>query len=769
MSQGRGVDAESRYPGLLQSLHWAIAALFCVQIALIAVLHQLQSMELGRFVLEAHRVSGTAVLLLVLARLAIVPWIRPPKSPAGLPAWQRISAHAVHAVMFAGLLAQPILGILTAWARGDTVALLGMVTLPQVVAVSHEQGLRLETIHRWVAYGLTGLLAVHLCAILFNRLVRRASVLERMLPAPPEGRLVNRAPVALQLATACGAILLLTTAAGLYGAGQYKDFKARQAQFDETEVAVLDDLRAAQVAQKGVSVLLADPATAAGAEATVAAEAAAATLAALPARLTDPDARQAAQAAAASAARIAQGQRSSALAAETDAQLQTAADAQFARVLMGRLDISEAAAKGHDMIILALFPTLVVGGVLAFLLSRSILSALARMRRVVQAVERGESLASMVVHGGGDFARLMRDIARMRDAVEARQREAAEAELGRQAELDRLARERREEEAEAMRQRAAEQAAVVQELADNLAALARGDLRARIAGPFEPGYDRIRVDFNEAVSSLRSLIDEIGSTTSELDGDTAGVARAAQELSRRSESEAASLRETSSSLDEVTRGVEQAAQGAQKVATAAHVARSEVEGSSEIVGRTVAAMGEIKSASEQIGVIIGVIDEIAFQTSLLALNAGVESARAGESGKGFAIIAQEVRALAERSATAAREIKGLIAASHEKVALGAELVGQAGEALQRVVEKVSDIDLLVGGIARSTAEQSDRLSSVNRAISQIDRIVAQNAAMVEETTASAANLQRGAQTLSRLMLRFVTPDAGEPKRRAVNA
>jgi methyl-accepting chemotaxis protein len=319
-----------------------------------------------------------------------------------------------------------------------------------------------------------------------------------------------------------------------------------------------------------------------------------------------------------------------------------------------------------------------------------------------------------------------------------------------------------------VRVRAEAQSRIVAKLAESLAALARGDLSARIDGAFGEGYERIRTDFNAAVAALRTMIDEIGVTTHALDGDTAGVARAADELSRRTERQAMNLRETSGALDEVTRHVEQSARGARDAAAAAHAARQEVESSSEVVSKTVEAMGEIKHASDQIGVIIGVIDEIAFQTSLLALNAGVESARAGDAGKGFAIIAQEVRALAERSATAAKEIKALVADSQDKVALGADLVARAGQALGRVVGKVGDIDAVVGGIAHASAEQADRLSGVNTAIAQIDRIVAENAAMVEETTASAASMRRGAQTLSGLVGRFSTPEAPAPARLVVN-
>ena len=165
-------------------------------------------------------------------------------------------------------------------------------------------------------------------------------------------------------------------------------------------------------------------------------------------------------------------------------------------------------------------------------------------------------------------------------------------------------------------------------------------------------------------------------------------------------------------------------------------------------------MSEIEKSSGQIGQIIGVIDEIAFQTNLLALNAGVEAARAGEAGKGFAVVASEVRALAQRSADAAKEIKGLIDASSAHVASGVSLVGETGQALQRIAERVMEIDTLVADIAASSEQQARGLAEVNIAVGEMDQVTQQNAAMVEQATAASHTLKTEMLHLAELMGRF---------------
>jgi methyl-accepting chemotaxis protein len=172
------------------------------------------------------------------------------------------------------------------------------------------------------------------------------------------------------------------------------------------------------------------------------------------------------------------------------------------------------------------------------------------------------------------------------------------------------------------------------------------------------------------------------------------------------------------------------------------------------VRQAVAAMSEIEQSAQQISQIIGVIDEIAFQTNLLALNAGVEAARAGDAGRGFAVVASEVRALAQRSAEAAKEIKVLISSSTQQVGQGVHLVGETGEALQRIVGRVAEIDSLVGEIAASAQEQATGLAEVNGAVNQMDQVTQQNAAMVEESTAASHALANEAEALAGSVARF---------------
>src|SRR5690606_2699438 len=183
-------------------------------------------------------------------------------------------------------------------------------------------------------------------------------------------------------------------------------------------------------------------------------------------------------------------------------------------------------------------------------------------------------------------------------------------------------------------------------------------------------------------------------------------------------------------------------------------ARVGAEKSGAVVREAVEAMAQIEKSSQQIGQIIGVIDEIAFQTNLLALNAGVEAARAGDAGKGFAVVASEVRALAQRSAEAAKEIKDLISTSTHQVDQGVDLVGQTGSALEKIVAQVGEITGLVTEIAASAREQSTGLAEVNTAVNQMDQVTQQNAAMVEQSTAASHHLAQEADELAGLVAKF---------------
>ncbi len=301
---------------------------------------------------------------------------------------------------------------------------------------------------------------------------------------------------------------------------------------------------------------------------------------------------------------------------------------------------------------------------------------------------------------------------------------------------------------------AKESALVVSSLAEGLERLAQGDLTFRVTADFPGDYAKLKNDFNGAMGSLQETMKVIAASTDGLRTGADEIAHASDDLSRRTEQQAASLEETAAALDELTATVRRTASGARQASDVVSTTRGEATHSGQVVHQAVSAMGEIEKSSGQISQIIGVIDEIAFQTNLLALNAGVEAARAGEAGRGFAVVAQEVRALAQRSAEAAKEIKTLISSSTQQVSQGVSLVGQTGEALQRIVAKVGEIDALVTEIAASAAEQATGLNEVNTAVNQMDQVTQQNAAMVEQSTAATHSLKGETAELVRLMARF---------------
>ena len=301
---------------------------------------------------------------------------------------------------------------------------------------------------------------------------------------------------------------------------------------------------------------------------------------------------------------------------------------------------------------------------------------------------------------------------------------------------------------------ATERVRAVNDIAGALAQLAQNNLERRIDTAFVPAFERLRLDFNLALGNLSATVRQIAEGAGAIQSGVEAMSSSTDDLSRRTEQQAASLEETAAALDQITATVKKSAEGATHAREVVAVADQDARQSTAVVGEAVAAMDAIARSSRQIAEIIGVIDEIALQTNLLALNAGVEAARAGDAGRGFAVVAAEVRALAQRSAEAAKQIKALISASSAQVDHGVRLVAETGRALQRIMAQVNEINGVVGEIAAGAREQAIGLDEINAAINQMDQMTQQNAAMVGEATAAGHSLSQETAQLNDLVGQF---------------
>ncbi|PJE33416.1 Methyl-accepting chemotaxis protein III [Pseudooceanicola marinus] len=318
------------------------------------------------------------------------------------------------------------------------------------------------------------------------------------------------------------------------------------------------------------------------------------------------------------------------------------------------------------------------------------------------------------------------------------------------------------------RETSEQQQLVVDALKVGLRKLADGDLTSSIRQPFRPEYEQLRSNFNQAVEALHEAMGAVVQNANSISGEAGEISNAADDLAQRTEKQAATLEQTAAALDELTASVKSAAAGADQASQIAATAQGKAETGGAVARQAVEAMDAIKSSSKEISKITSVIDDIAFQTNLLALNAGVEAARAGDAGRGFAVVATEVRALAQRSSEAAREINQLISASGGHVKSGVDLVDRTGDALGEIVTSVVDISKRVASIAASAREQATGLNEINAAVNDLDQVTQQNAAMFEETTAASHALTSEANALVEASARFRVdmPAPAGPRRRS---
>ncbi|CAD7024079.1 methyl-accepting chemotaxis protein [Pseudorhizobium endolithicum] len=416
-------------------------------------------------------------------------------------------------------------------------------------------------------------------------------------------------------------------------------------------------------------------------------------------------------------------------------------------------DEGQVLASARDLAYWAIFATLavlLVMGVVGTYIAARLTRPLTELAKLMNRLNDGDKSIVVDYVGRGD------EVGTMARALESFRQGALDKER-----MEDEAHRKSEELDEERQQREAEKAASAREieeavsaLATGLAALSRGKLDQRITKAFAPSLDHLRHDFNNSLAGLEATIASIGSSVTTIRAGSSELKMASDDLSRRTERQAAALEEAAAALAEMTGAVNSALT---RCETAVDVAADTLKGahtSTDVVRNAIQAMERIESSSSKIRQIIDVIDQIAFQTNLLALNAGVEAARAGEAGKGFAVVAQEVRELAQKSATAARDIGALITASASDVENGVALVLKTGESLEHIQGNIQSINEHIGAIVGSSREQSSRLNEINSAVSGLDQVTQQNAAMVEETSASAHSLANEAEVLNEQISHF---------------
>lgn len=314
--------------------------------------------------------------------------------------------------------------------------------------------------------------------------------------------------------------------------------------------------------------------------------------------------------------------------------------------------------------------------------------------------------------------------------------------------------------------RAAEQGLVVSAIAQGLRKLASGNLGGRIAATFPPAFEPLRIDFNQALVDLDALVGRVARASRQIRNGTSEIRTASEDLAHRTEAQASTVEHAMATISALVGVARDTMVRAEHANTAIQQSGERVRAGHGVVASAIVTMEKIRQSSGEIGQIVSLIDGIAFQTNLLALNAGVEAARAGDAGRGFAVVASEVRALAQRSADAAREIKALIAASTALVGEGVDLVGQTGVVLRDVIGNVADFAGTMGEITGAVGDTARNLARMHDTFGALDSATQRNAAMVEQSHAALRSLADEAGVLVGAVRRFSHADPVSPARQA---
>jgi methyl-accepting chemotaxis protein len=419
--------------------------------------------------------------------------------------------------------------------------------------------------------------------------------------------------------------------------------------------------------------------------------------------------------------------------------------------------LAAAQSQMRTIIFATILLALAAGLASAVFVGRTTAKPLAALRDAMLRLAGGDlAVEAPALHRVDEIGQMARAVGVFKQAALDRQRLERDA----AAQRETAESERRDAEAERAA-RAREQERVVAALARGCERLSEGNLTFWLVDEFPPAYQKLKDDFNAAIGQMQRAVAVISTTTEDIRANAGEVSQSSDDLSQRTEQQSATLEETAAALGEITQTVKKAAEAASHAREVVAAADHDAKRGAGVVREAVTAMDAIAKSAQQITHIIGVIDEIAFQTNLLALNAGVEAARAGDTGRGFAVVAAEVRALAQRSAEAAKEIKALISASSAQVDHGVHLVGETGSALERIMAQVADVNAVIAEIAAGAREQAAGLDEVNVAIGRLDQVTQQNATMVQHSTATSRSLSQETAALSRLVGQFDVGPAAE--------